>query len=178
MANILLLQKVEYKNCSALLHRFVDGICQRTKPLYSEFSTNLSLQEWWQLSTTYIDIFKNSVRESWAKDKLLDELAGLNDEYKSVVLDVVTSRHNDIRGQLLLDVHSLSEAFMSDMDWKMKLLTSSDKVCTIHEMLLSLDLQIKTDSGQETVSLELDCTQLDKLIASLDAANKILIQLK
>ena len=52
--------------------------------------------------------------------QLFEKLDGLDEDYKSVVFDVIDSRRADIRGQLLNDSHAISQANMTDFDWKLK----------------------------------------------------------
>ncbi|WAQ97871.1 COMD8-like protein [Mya arenaria] len=172
--SIELLMKYESNNCPQL----VDGICHRTKPKYDDYSKVWSLQEWWSLADAYTELYRQAVKHCWSKDQLLSELSGIREEYQSVVCDVLTSREKDIRNQLLLDSHAISHATMTDFDWKLKLVMGSDKLSTVHEPLLSVDLDVQMTDGRKTVSMELNREQLSGLISSLEAANKALLQLK
>ncbi|XP_045204041.2 COMM domain-containing protein 8-like [Mercenaria mercenaria] len=176
--NTELLKKTELKSSVNLLHRLVDGICHRPRPAYDEFSKIWSLQDWWALTDTYTDLFKEAVKNTWTKDTLFEKLQGLDDDYKSVVFDVVDSRRADIRSQLLNDSHALSQANMTDFDWKLKLVMSSDKISSVQEPDLALDMEVQTTEGRKTVSVELNKQQLSNLINSLEGANKALVQLK
>lgn len=55
---------------------------------------------------------------------------------------------------------------------------SSDKISTVQEPVLSLDMEVQTTDGHKTVSVELNKSQLDNLISSLDAANKVRLSYK
>ena len=51
---------------------------------------------------------------------------------------------------------------------------SSDKIATVQEPVVSLDLDVQTNSGaRNTVAVELSRDDLNNLIASLEAANKV-----
>ena len=50
---------------------------------------------------------------------------------------------------------------------------SSDKLGDIQKPVLSLDLDIAENGQQRTESIELDQTELERLISSLEAANKV-----
>lgn len=161
-----------------LLHRLVDGLCHRARPTYDEYSKLWSLQEWWTLTDTYTDLFKDAVKNTWTKDQLFEKIEGLDEDYKAVVFDVITSRRGDIRNQLLDDSHAISQANMTDFDWKLKLVMSSDKIASVQEPVLALDMEVQTASGRKTVSVELNKQQLNNFINSLEGANKALVQLK
>lgn len=53
-----------------LLHQLVDSICHRARPTYEEFSKIWSLQEWWTLTDTFTDLFKEAVKNTWTKDQV------------------------------------------------------------------------------------------------------------
>lgn len=55
---------------------------------------------------------------------------------------------------------------------------SSDKISTVQEPVLSLDMEVQTTDGHKNVSVELNKSQLDNLISSLDAANKVRLSYK
>ncbi|XP_060592235.1 COMM domain-containing protein 8-like [Ruditapes philippinarum] len=178
MENFELLKKIEIKSAANLLHRLVDGTCHRPRPSYDEFSKVWSLQDWWTLTDAYTDLFKEAVKNTWTKDMLLENLEGLDADYKSVIFDVIDSRRADIRGQLLCDSHAISQANMTDFDWKLKLVMSSDKISSVQEPVLALDMEVQTTDGRKTVSVELNKEQLSNMINSLEGANKALVQLK
>ena len=55
---------------------------------------------------------------------------------------------------------------------------SSDKLGSVQEPLLSLDLEIMEDKKKRLESVELSKEELAKLISSLEAANKAVLQLR
>ena len=50
---------------------------------------------------------------------------------------------------------------------------SSDKLSSVQESVLSLDMDVQTNTDRHTVSVELGREDLKKLITSLEAANKV-----
>ena len=50
---------------------------------------------------------------------------------------------------------------------------SSDKLSSVQEPVLSLDMDVQSNSDRQTVSVELSREDLKKLITSLEAANKV-----
>ncbi|KAL4230409.1 COMM domain [Mactra antiquata] len=176
--DLVLLKKVDAKLCGNLLHGLVDGICHRGRLSYDQYSEKISLQEWWSLSDAYTNLFKDAVKNSWTKDMIMKEADCLDDEYKSTVVDVISSRSPDIRSQLLNDSHAISLAHMTDFDWKLKLVMSSDKISSVKESVLAVNMTVQSNDGRKNVTVELNKEQLDNLITSLEAANKALVQFK
>ena len=56
-----------------------------------------------------------------------------------------------------------------------QLVMSSDKLSSLQEPVLSLDMDVQSNTDKHSVSVELGREDLKKLIASLDAANKVWI---
>ena len=56
-----------------------------------------------------------------------------------------------------------------------QLVMSSDKLSSLQEPVLSLDMDVQSNTDKQSVSVELGREDLKKLIASLDAANKVWI---
>ena len=52
---------------------------------------------------------------------------------------------------------------------------SSDKISSVQEPVLALDMEVQTTEGRKTVSVELNKEQLSNMINSLEGANKVFI---
>ncbi|KAH3843248.1 COMM domain-containing protein 8-like [Dreissena polymorpha] len=173
-----LLMKLDANVCSNYLHRLIDGVCHRGKPSYEEYKKWWNLHEWWCVGDAFTGLYKHAVKHSWGKEQFLEQVSSLTAEYQTAACDVLVSREKEVRSQLLMDSHAISHASMTDFDWKLKLVLSSDKISSVQEPLLSLDMIIQTNDGQKTVAVELNKGQLAHLISTLEAANKAIIQLK
>ena len=55
---------------------------------------------------------------------------------------------------------------------------ASDKLGSMQEPLLSLDLHLNEAGEKKTENIELSRDELTQLIASLEAANKVVLQLR
>ncbi|XP_033742296.1 COMM domain-containing protein 8-like isoform X1 [Pecten maximus] len=161
-----------------LLHTLVDGVCHRCQPSYQEYSDVWSLQQWWSIVDTYQSLIKAAVRGALTKDMINQELGALSEDLKQIVVDVINSRREEIQDQLLGETHNISQAVLSDFDWKVKLIMSSDKISSVQEPVVSLDLDIGLGQDSKIHSIELDKDELGKLISSLEGANKVVQQLK
>lgn len=160
------------------MHQLIDGICKRGHPTYTDYSEVWTLQEWWAMVDKLENIIKDSVKETWTKDQILQSLNGLTDELKQNVIDAVNTRRDEIKNQLGAETCGISQAVLSDFDWQVKLVLSSDKISSIQEPILSLDLDVQDNQSKQTHSIELDQQELKKLITSLEGANKVVQQLK
>ena len=116
----------------------------------------------------------------------------MSEEVCKVIGECVSVRSEEVRTQLLRDTAKVSPSSLSDFDWKLKvsrsfsscfschiyvvvvqLVMSSDKLGTIQKPLLNLDLDLVENGRQRVESIELDQRELERLISSLEAANKV-----
>ena len=59
------------------------------------------------------------------------------------------------------------------MCWVQQIAVASDRLASIKQPLVTLDLDLETGNSSRLVSVEMNKDELKKLIASLDAANKV-----
>ena len=115
----------------------------------------------------------------------------MSGEVCKVIGECVSVRSEEVRTQLLRDTAKVSPSSLSDFDWKLKvswplsssslmscvvlvqLVMSSDKLGTIQKPLLNLDFDLVENGRQRVESIELDQRELERLISSLEAANKV-----
>lgn len=88
------------------------------------------------------------------------------------------SRKDEIKQALLKEIVDISSAQLQDFDWQLKLALSSDKIATLQMPLLNLHLDIKENGEVKPYSVEMSKEELQNLISSLEAANKVVLQLK
>ncbi|KAG8142418.1 putative COMM domain-containing protein [Naja naja] len=72
----------------------------------------------------------------------------------------------------------LSEEELLNFDWQLKLALSSDKLSMLQMPLLNLDLDLSKDGDLKFTSVEMNKEELQALINALEAANKVVLQLK
>ncbi|XP_062577587.1 COMM domain-containing protein 8-like [Saccostrea cucullata] len=173
-----LLKKIEVKSATKLLHGLVDNFCKRGHLHYSNYDQVWTLQEWWALTASWENLIKAVVRDSLNKDQILQRLENLPEDFRSLIIDVLNARRSDVHQQLLTDTNSISKSTLRDFDWQVKLAMSSDKLSSIHEPLLNLDLDVQSEAATEIHSLELTGEDLRNLISSLEGANRVLQQWK
>lgn len=95
-----------------------------------------------------------------------------------LVAECLWVRRDEIREELVKESCNISQASLTDFDWKLKLVMSSDKLGSIQRPVLDLDLDISENGHRRKEQLELTKEELEALLSSLDAANKVVTQLR
>ncbi|KAI0218673.1 COMM domain-containing protein 8 [Lamellibrachia satsuma] len=175
-----LLTKCPQNRISTLIHRIIDALCEKSPPCYEDFANVWGLEEWWEVTDFYKTFCRDAVKKACTKETILSQLEFLQLEYSKEVRDAVWIRRDEIRVQLVKKTTEISQAYLKDFDWQLKLVVSSDKLASVQEPLLSVDLDIDAAGEDETkfASVEMNKADLQKMITSLEAANKAVMQLK
>ncbi|XP_050416028.1 COMM domain-containing protein 8 [Patella vulgata] len=173
-----LLKKCDVNEVAKLTHLVASRLCTNKNISYETYSKKWTLEEWWIVTNYLEDTLTKSAKNRLSKDEILNILSPLADEYKQSIIEVLSVRNDDLHQHLVSKTTHVSQNVLTDFDWQMKLIMSSDKLSSIHEPLLNLDLQTKDANNQsQVVSLELNKDDLKKLITSLDGASKAVQQL-
>ncbi|XP_069579579.1 COMM domain-containing protein 8 [Brachyistius frenatus] len=172
------LSRLPETDCLTLCHRVVDGLCGREPPLKMDRSATWSLQEWLQLIRSLKDMFRWAVGTDSSDQEVLALLSDVGSSRADVVLGVLRSRQEEVRLSLLDSTYSMSSATLQDFEWQLKLALSSDKISSLHTPLLSLSLDVRENGALQPVTMEMSRDELSTLITSLEAANKVVLQLK
>lgn len=102
-----------------------------------------------------------------------DFLNRLDQNKQSTVSTVVSIRQDDMKRYLARLAASKEHKLLQNFDWKLNLVVSSDQMDSLNEPLLNLKLL----AGQnKQIDLELNRTELDALIHSLQDAQHQLTQ--
>ncbi|KAG7458977.1 hypothetical protein MATL_G00226390 [Megalops atlanticus] len=174
---IKLLEKLPPNECAKFLHRVVDGVCGRNPPRMTDYSM-WSLTEWLELLDGLSSFFRFAVGKKCSDEEVLESLGDLDSGHRDAVLTCLKGRRDEIRHALLERTNAVSSAQLQDFDWQIKLALSSDKISSLQMALLNLNLDVKQDGVVKPVSIELNREELQTLISSLEAANKVVLQLK
>ncbi|XP_037550700.1 COMM domain-containing protein 8 [Nematolebias whitei] len=173
-----LLNRISNTDCTKLCHRVVDGLCGREPPCRADYSATWSLQEWLQLQDFLTALFRIAVGSNVSDEEVLTKLSDVNSSHTEAVLSVLRARQEEIRRALLNRTNNISSATLQDFDWQLKLALSSDKISSLNTPLLSLSLDVRENGALRTVAVEMSREELSTLISSLEAANKVVLQLK
>ncbi|XP_041810042.1 COMM domain-containing protein 8 [Chelmon rostratus] len=172
------LSRLPVADCLKLCHRVVDGLCGREPPRRGDYSDTWSLEEWLELLNSLTALFRLVVGNNSSDEVVLAGLSGVGNSHAEAVLSVLRARREEIRRALLERTNSISSAMLQDFDWQLKLALSSDKISALHTPLLALSLDLRENGALQSVTMEMSREELNTLISSLEAANKVVLQLK
>ncbi|KAI4892084.1 hypothetical protein NFI96_022382 [Prochilodus magdalenae] len=172
------MERISPTECPKLLHRFVDGLCGRSYPKRVEYSEVWSLTEWGELTNALTKLFRVAVGRA-CSDREIQELVGdLDSAHANGILQCVHARREEVRQALVDQTNEISSTQLQDFNWQIKLALSSDKLSSLNTPLLNLSLDLKENGIQRAVNVEMNKEELHTLISALEAANKVVLQLK
>lgn len=172
------LQKLPGELGPQLLHKVIDGICGRASPLYHDYQNVWDSAEWTYVLEDITKFFKVVVGKNLSDDEILQQLNQLNSSHQETFMKCLKSRKDEIKQTLLEEIVGISSAQLQDFDWQLKLALSSDKIAKLQMPLLNLHLDVKENGEIKPYSVEMTEEELQNLINSLEAANKVVLQLK
>ncbi|XP_071489641.1 COMM domain-containing protein 8-like [Diadema antillarum] len=173
-----LLTKCAPADLGKLVHQVADSLTGHHRPRYQDYGKTWSLDEWFQVLHSSEAYLKAAVKGDSTKDDMKADLEGVSDNVKEKLIECVTVRRSELRKALVDNTAAISQAHLTDFDWKLKLALSSDKISSVQEPLVNLDLSVLEDGTNKLVSLELNKEELQRLLASLETANRAVLQLK
>ncbi|XP_062296940.1 COMM domain-containing protein 8 [Scomber scombrus] len=175
---VVLLSSLPATQTLTLCHRVVDGLCGQEPPRLEDYSTTWSLKEWQELLHSLTAFFRLAAGNNSSDEEVLAGLSDVSSSHAETVLTVLKGRREEIRSALLDRTNSISSATLQDFDWQLKLALSSDKISSLHTPLLSLSLDVRENGALRPITMEMNREELNTLISSLEAANKVVLQLK
>ncbi|XP_077093474.1 COMM domain-containing protein 8 [Siphateles boraxobius] len=175
---IKLLDKLPSEECPKLVHRVVDGVCGRSGPRQTDYGDRWSLTEWVELMNTLSSLIRFAVGRGCSDQEIQELLSDLDTARAEAVVRCVRSRFDEIRHALVGRTNAISSTQLQDFNWQLKLALSSDKLSALNTPLLNLSLDLKENGLQRSVNIEMNKEELQTLISSLEAANKVVLQLK
>ncbi|XP_028251451.1 COMM domain-containing protein 8 [Parambassis ranga] len=172
------LNKLPDAECLGFCHRVVDGLCGRELPCRSDYSDTWALHEWLELLNSLTHLFQLAVGNNISDKEVMARLSSIRSGHAEAVLSVLRARQTEIRHALLDRTNSISSATLQDFEWQLKLALASDKISSLHTPLLSLSLDVREKGALRPTTIEMSREELNTLISSLEAANKVVLQLK
>lgn len=163
---------------SKTLRTPLDGFCGRTYPLYKDYQSVWDSTEWTHVLEDITEFFKAVVGKNLTDEEISQQLNQLNSSHQEAIMKCLKSRKDEIKQALLEEIVGISSAQLQDFDWQLKLALSSDKIATLQMPLLNLHLDVKENGEVKPYSVEMSKEELQNLINSLEAANKVVLQLK
>lgn len=175
MSTLQLLNKIPAAECLKFLHRVVDGVCGRSYPKRTDYGETWTLSQWSELLEALSALFRVIVGKKCSDTELLSVL---EESHAAAVCQCVKSRQEEIHQALVERTNAISTTQLQDFDWQMKLALSSDKLSFLHTPLLTITLDVKENGKPRPVTIEMNREELQTLISAMEAANKVVLQLK
>ncbi|XP_048365461.1 COMM domain-containing protein 8 [Sphaerodactylus townsendi] len=172
------LGKLPAEETLKFLHKVVDGVCGRAYPRYQDYNTVWDLTEWMDVLEQVATYFKSIVGKDLSDEEALQQLSELSFDSQRAVVTCLKGRKPDIRDALIQRTNAISSAHLQDFDWQLKLALSSDKLSLLQIPLLNLDLDVSESGDTKQYSVEMNKEELQNLLSALEAANKVVLQLK
>eukprot|EP00112_Aurelia_sp_Birch-Aquarium-sp1_P013987 Seg2995.4 transcript_id=Seg2995.4/GoldUCD/mRNA.D3Y31 product="COMM domain-containing protein 8" protein_id=Seg2995.4/GoldUCD/D3Y31 len=175
-----LLRKADLENAEKFLHQLINSLCKQKGPLFKNFNSIWNIKEWIMVSDSWLAKIRSWVGDTIGKDEIRNQLLkeDFPDDWISRILICITLRKNDIKQSLTNQTTNIAQSSMKNFDWKVKMVMSSDKLASIREPLANVDFELDTEDGRKTVALEMSKGELKMLIDKLEAANKVVVQLR
>ncbi|KJE90807.1 hypothetical protein CAOG_02053 [Capsaspora owczarzaki ATCC 30864] len=169
------LATVPAERLDVVIHAAIDSI-NGDAPLASRFadiwpSQDKALHALAELTS----VFRKAGASSQSKQEFAESLAaiGTPSNASTALVEAFDTRAADIRAALVSSSSSISLAQLVDFDWKASIVMSSDKLASIRQPVLVLNLRLRNPDGTlREVVFETSKEGLQSLLTSLDAANK------
>ncbi|XP_077984363.1 COMM domain-containing protein 8-like [Glandiceps talaboti] len=176
--NLDFLQKCPVERLSTFFHQVVDGLCGHRQPRFQDYAKIWNIEEWFTVVNSSQKVLKSAVKCNATTEQFCKGVESVPADHQKIIVDCYNVRKDEIRRMLLENTAAISQAHFTDFDWKLKLAMASDKLASVHEPLVTLDLDLQEEQGKKSVSVEMNEEELKKMIMSLEAANKAVLQLK
>ncbi|XP_007890897.1 COMM domain-containing protein 8 isoform X2 [Callorhinchus milii] len=175
---VVLLNRLPAEDCPKFVHKVIDGVCGRALPRFRDYGAVWTLTEWMEILEGTTSFLKRAGGKHLSDEEILQLLDGLGLPHQEAVLKSLKGRKEELRQAMVEKTNDVSSAQLQDFDWQLKLPLSSDKIAFLQTPLLNLDLDVRENGILKPVSIEMNKEELQNLIHSLEAANKVVLQLK
>ncbi|EGC36894.1 hypothetical protein DICPUDRAFT_150605 [Dictyostelium purpureum] len=163
------------------IHSIIDQICGRIVS-FDRFINEENERIVNQLIRVYSLFINRVVGRDLKKEYICEDLktANVDGLYINVIADCIISRFTDIKRELTEKLSTISSSSLSDFDWKMNAILSSDRINIVQENVLLLNLTIETNHNdkKEQVLIELTKKELDHILEVFDQINDVIQSLK
>uniref|UniRef100_A0A8C7E2K6 COMM domain containing 8 n=1 Tax=Naja naja TaxID=35670 RepID=A0A8C7E2K6_NAJNA len=173
-----LLEKLPAAETAKFFHKVIDGLCGQAVPRHRDYDTIWNLTEWMEVLEETASYFRKTIGKDLSEEEAVRPLAELNPDTQRAALTCLKARKPDIRQALVGNTNAICSSQLLNFDWQLKLALSSDKLSMLQMPLLNLDLDLSKDGDLKFTSVEMNKEELQALINALEAANKVVLQLK
>ncbi|PVD34892.1 hypothetical protein C0Q70_06173 [Pomacea canaliculata] len=170
----VILSKLSAAEINKLSHIIAEQITFNKVPSSEACMKKLSNEEWCHVTRLLSKFYKTAIKQALSEEQIQECLHQLPEEQKTAIKNAISTHRQDLRLSLLDDTTAVSQCVLKDFDWQLKLVMSSDKLSSVNEPLLNVDLNLQDGTGSfEQVAVELDQADLKKFLASLEACSKV-----
>ncbi|XP_058790979.1 COMM domain-containing protein 8-like [Phymastichus coffea] len=164
-----LFNKNEPEKLNKFLHECIDQICGCKGPLYQKYCNSSWTKE--EFNDFYIQILKllhnpNSLYCDIEKMSL--EFHELPKHIQDAMMTCLKVRKSELTDALLYHYSSKHKPTLLNYDWSLKYVMGSSTMVSIREPLLQLNLICKDKKEENIIKLELDESELNMLIETLE----------
>eukprot|EP00053_Salpingoeca_punica_P005268 m.53403 g.53403 ORF g.53403 m.53403 type:complete len:194 (-) comp13160_c0_seq1:566-1147(-) len=161
-----------------LVHSVVDSVVGRAGPRYADYGKGWSLAEWTDVRNGLSELVREVGRTD-AKDVAGScEKHGLPSKVTPTLTECIAARKTELSDALLRETASIASPVLTNFDWKLQMVMGSDKISSVRQSVVQLDLQVKQlDGSHKHTQLEMDEQELDAFIAKLEEAHQTLSEL-
>ncbi|XP_062502853.1 COMM domain-containing protein 8-like [Corticium candelabrum] len=176
MEQLQILKKFSTDQFEKLFHESCDFICGRQGPRYKDYGKILKIDKWQAFETAFIKLVKDAALDDKNKSRMSESFP---DNHLQVFQDSLAARRQEIIDAMKISATTVGHAQLKDFDWNLRLILSSDKIAVVSEPVVTVDFKVEDCGGEsKQVSLEMNRDELKKILSSLEAANKVVQQLK
>ncbi|KAK3744884.1 hypothetical protein QZH41_013770 [Actinostola sp. cb2023] len=172
---VRLLEKCPKEQAEKFVHEILDSVCHGRHPRYVNYGKVWTTEEWRTVIKETSEILKCFIRKGMTKNEIVQELDkhSLSPDIKQVLCGCLLARQDAIRAALVSNTAGITNAYLKDFDWKVKMVLASDKIASIRKPVISVDFDISQGNRVKPVTVEMSKEELKNLITSLEAANKV-----
>ncbi|KAL7296704.1 hypothetical protein TKK_0010118 [Trichogramma kaykai] len=154
------------------VHSCMDEVCNLAGPTYKQFKQiGWSKEEFKKVHTFFITLFYNPACLFIDDEKKMPfQYQLISKHVKVVLLKSLRLHRNQITDSLLQKYSSKHFSTLDNYDWRLKYIMGSSKMISVKEPLLQLDLSFHENRNHKVLELELNKTELNLLINTIETA--------
>ncbi|KYQ92353.1 COMM domain-containing protein 8 [Tieghemostelium lacteum] len=177
--NLKKINVVDVKELSKFLHNIIDKLSGKLITPQTTSITNEKDRK--DLVDIYIFFINKVVGRELKKENIIEDLtvAEVLSQHITIITDTILSRFQDIKKELTEKLTAISSNYLSDFDWKLNQILSSDHINIVQENTLFLNLTIKQNQNDsKQLLIELSKKELDHLLETFETINNTVQSLK
>lgn len=142
------------KDVEEFLHAVADTICGRVRG-WKRFGESATVTP---LVTAYSAFLTDAVGNERTVKATVEVLtaAGVSEDASKIVATVVEARRSELVERLRLKASTIGDAHLKDFDWSLRLVMSSDRLESMREPVVLVNLRLTGTDGDKDVPVEMN----------------------